>query len=192
LHTFLIFGAALVVLLPSPGRAEVYKYVDKKGRVHYTDDPDMLPEPRRSKVLKELEEKIKKEQERRRKLKERGLEDPNERLPPPPKPVPSGPHPSAGRLKKRKASQKAWEARADKARARVEKLEKKCAKLETARDLSNRDRLTGARPGAVQRYQKALADHQQCQKDLDEARNYLEVTLPEQARKSGVPPGWVR
>lgn len=194
LFTVLAFGAALVVLPPSLGRAEVYKYVDKKGTVHYTDDPDQLPEPQRSKALRELEEKIKKEQERRRKLKQQGIEVPNERLPPAPapQPVPSGPHPSAKRLEKHKASRKAWEEKAEKARQRVEELAKKCAELETERDLSNRDRLTGARPGANQRYQKVLADYKHCQQELKSARKYLEVTLPEQARKSGVPPGWVR
>jgi len=190
--TLLVFGAALIILPPSPGRAEVYKYVDKKGTTHYTDDPDQLPEPQRSKVLQELEEKIKKEQERRRKLKEQGIEVPRERLPPAPRPVPSGPHPSAKRLESRKASKAAWEAKAEKARERVLKLEKKCAELETARDQSNRDRLTGARPGAGQRYHKALAVHRQCQRELENARKYLEVTLPEQARKAGVPPGWIR
>ena len=190
--TALACGAFLVIPPPSPGRAEVYKYVDKKGTVHYTDDPDQLPEPQRSKALRELEEKIKKEQERRRKLKEQGIEVPHEKLPPAPRPVPSGPHPAAKRLEKRKASRKAWEEKADKARERVLKLEKKCTELETKRDLDNRDRLTGARPGANQRYQKSLAAYRHCQKELESARKYLEVTLPEQARKSGVPPGWIR
>jgi hypothetical protein len=188
----LLFIAALFILPHSPGRAEVYKYVDKKGTVHYTDDPDQLPEPQRSKVLRELEEKIRKEQERRRKLKEQGLEDPEERLPPAPKPAPSGPHPATERLESRKASKKAWEARADKARELVAKLEKKCEDLKTERDINNRDRLTAARPGAGRRYRKALAAYQACQKALETARNYLEVELPEEARKAGVPPGWIR
>lgn len=190
--TLPLFAAALVILPHSPGRAEVYRYVDKKGTVHYTDDPDQLPEPQRSKVLRELEEKIKKEQERRRKLREQGLEDPEERLPPAPEPAPSGPHPATERLKQRKASKKAWEARADKARELVATLEKKCEELKTERDINNRDRLTGARPGAGQRYQKALAAYQKCQKALETARNYLETELPEEARKAGVPPGWIR
>jgi hypothetical protein len=193
LFTFLLFLAALVVLPASPGQAEVYKYVDKKGTVHYTDDPDQLPEPQRSKVLRELEEKIRKEEEERRKRKEQGLEVPDERLPPPPRqPVPSGPHPSSKRLESRKASKKAWEAKAEKARERVTELEKKCEELKTERDINNRDRLTAARPGAGQRYRRARAAYNKCQKDLEYARNYLEVTLPEQARKSGVPPGWIR
>lgn len=193
LYTFLIFGAALVILLQSPGRADVYKYVDKKGTVHYTDNPDKLPEPQRSKVLRELEEKIKKEQERRRRLKEQGLEVPDERLPPPPPPrLDNRPHPATNRLDKRKAARKTWEERGKKARERVANLEEKCAELKTERDHNATDRLTFSRPGAGQRYKKSQAAYQNCQKELERARNHLDVELPEQARKAGVPPGWIR
>jgi hypothetical protein len=193
LFASLFFLAALVILPHAPGHAEVYKYVDKKGRVHYTDNPDQLPEPERSRVLRELEEKIKKEQERRRKLKEQGIQVPDERLPPPrPPQPPPGPHPATDRLEQRHAARKAWEARAQKARARVTKLEEKCAELKTERDRSRRDSLTFSRPGAGQRYRKAQAAHQSCQRELKSARNYLDVVLPEQARKAGIPPGWIR
>ena len=192
-HAILIVAVTLF-FLSSPGRAEVYKYVDKRGTVHYTDDPDQLPEPQRSKVLRELEEQIKKESERHERLKKEGIDLPNERLPPPPSPRPPQNirHPAADRLESRKASRKAWEARGAKARERVATLEKKCAELKTERDRSNTDRLTFSRPGAGQRYQKAQAAHQRCLKELESARDYLEVKLPEQARKSGVPPGWIR
>lgn len=193
LLTVLALGAALVVLPPSPGRAEVYKYVDKQGTVHYTDDPDQLPEPQRSKVLQELEEKIRKEEERRRKLKEQGIEVPDERLPPaPPPPQPSRPHPATDRLKQRKAAKKAWKERGRKARELVAELEEKCAQLQKERDRNKTDSLTFARPGAGKRYQKSQAAYENCQKNLKKARNYLTEELPEQARKSGVPPGWVR
>jgi hypothetical protein len=184
---------ALAFLLDTPGRAEVYKYVDKKGTVHYTDDPDQLPEPQRSKVLRELEEQIKKEQERRRKLKEQGIEVPDERLPPPPPPPPPHrPHPATNRLEQRKAARKVWEQRGQKARERVAELEEKCAELKEERDRNKTDSLTFARPGAGKRYQKSQAAYENCQKDLKKARNYLNEGLPEQARRAGVPPGWIR
>lgn len=187
---FLFIGAALLILPHSPGRAEVYKYIDKKGNVHYTDNPDMLPEPQRSKVLKELEEQIKKEQERR--LKEPGIEGPHERLPSRTHRVEKHPNTATKRLKQRKASRKTWKQRGEKAREKVAELEKKCAELKTERDRSNTDRLTFSKPGAGQRYQKAQAAFQKCQQDLEKARTYLEDGLPEQARKAGIPPGWIR
>lgn len=192
LFTIFLCGAALVCLLHSPGRAEVYKYVDKKGTVHYTDDPDQLPEPQRSKVLQELEEKIKKEQERRRKLKEQGIKVPDERLPPPPPPRPNRPHPATERLKQQKAKRKVWEERGQKARDQVAELEEKCAELKEERDRNKTDSLTFSRPGAGKRYQKSQAAYDNCQNDLKKARNYLNDVLPEQARRAGVPPGWIR
>ena len=30
------------------------------------------------------------------------------------------------------------------------------------------------------------------QKRIDEARNMLNVVIPEEARKAGIPPGWLR
>jgi hypothetical protein len=193
-HAFPIVGVTLLFLSLSPARAEVYKWVDRKGTVHYTDDPDQLPEPRRSQVLRELEEKLQKERERRKQLRQQGIHVPTERLPPPPPPRPpvTRSHPAKDRLERRQKSREKWQALSQKARDRVTELEKKCEELRTKRDLNSRDRLTHARPGANQRYQKTLAAYERCQENLKKARRYLEVELPEQARKSGVPPGWVR
>ena len=192
-HAILIVAVTLF-FLSAPGRAEVYKYVDKRGTVHYTDDPDQLPEPQRSKVLRELEEQIKKERERREKMKQQGIDVPDERLPPPPPPPPqeNRPHPATDRLNQQQAAKGKWKAMGQQARDDVASLEKKCAELKTERDRNNQDRLTHSRPGANQRYQTVLAAYERCQEDLKKARRYLEVELPEQARKSGVPPGWIR
>jgi hypothetical protein len=183
----LLFWAA-----PEPARAEIYKWVDKKGRVHYTDNPDQLPEPQRSKVLRELEEKLRKERERREKLRKQGIEVPEERLPPPPPPPDNRPHPATNRLEQRQADKKKWKALGKQARDQVALLENKCKELQNERDRDSRDSLTHARPGAGQRYQKSQAAYQRCQKDLEKARHYLEVQLPEEARRKGIPPGWIR
>lgn len=187
-------AAALFFLLPAPARSQVYKWVDKQGRAHYTDDPDQLPEPQRTKVLNELEEKIKKERERREKLREQGIDVPDERLPPPPAPRPQEQraHPATDRLNQRQAAKEKWSTMGKRARERVESLEEKCTELKAERDRNNQDRLTMSRPGAGQRYQKSQAAYQRCQENLRKARHYLEVELPEQARKSGIPPGWIR
>ncbi len=186
--------AALLLLAPIPAGSEVYKWVDKKGRVHYTDNPDQLPEPQRSQVLDELEKKIERERKRREKLRKQGIDLQNERLPPAPPPPPSkpGPHPAANRLKQRQKAKAKWSGMAKCARERVAALEDKCAELKTQHDRDNRDRLSMSRPGAAQRYQKSRAAYQRCRENLEKAHHYLEVELPEQARKNGVPPGWIR
>jgi hypothetical protein len=193
-HAPLIAGMALFFLALPPASAEVYKWVDKRGTVHYTDDPDQLPEPQRSKVLNELEEKLRKERERREMLRKRGIHVPDERLPPAPPPDPPRKrlHPATDRLNKRQADKKKWKSIGEQARERVASLENKCAELQAERDRTNQERLTMSRPGALQRYHKSLAAWEQCQDDLEKARNYLEVQLPEEARKNGIPPEWIR
>ena len=40
--------------------------------------------------------------------------------------------------------------------------------------------------------QKIEEEMQQVQREIDSARNEVENVIPEQARKAGVPPGWLR
>jgi len=55
--TFIKLGLVIILLCPlgELAFADTYKWVDKKGVVHFTDNPDELPEPQRSQVLRELE-----------------------------------------------------------------------------------------------------------------------------------------
>ncbi|HOX46824.1 MAG TPA: DUF4124 domain-containing protein [Myxococcota bacterium] len=41
--------------LGDPALAETYRWTDKDGTVHFTDDPNDLPEPMRTRVLQQLE-----------------------------------------------------------------------------------------------------------------------------------------
>ncbi|RMD61781.1 DUF4124 domain-containing protein, partial [Candidatus Parcubacteria bacterium] len=48
-------GLCVGVLLSAAAYAQqVYRWVDKKGVVHFTDDPEKLPEPKRSEALRNL------------------------------------------------------------------------------------------------------------------------------------------
>lgn len=52
-------AAALVALLglAAPAAAQPWRYVDKKGRVHYTNDPNKLPAKKRKRAFEKLEKK---------------------------------------------------------------------------------------------------------------------------------------
>ena len=182
----------LGVLCPSSGHAEVYKWIDKRGTVHYTDDPEQLPEPYRSQALKELGERLKKQQEE---------PQPNPgAAPPAPAAAPATPAPSTQEqlqgltdsLQRVEAAKRSWQQKAALARQNVTQLEQECAKLRTKRDLAQRNSLNYARPVDRATAQQSEKDLERCDKALAEARRYSTDELPEQARRQGIPPGWLR
>jgi hypothetical protein len=207
--------AGLLVVCPPSNGAETYRWVDKNGVIHFTDDPEELPEPQRTRVLRELERQ---EQERQEKERletlhrsapppapapetEPGTPEqpsvPDERLPaepaaeePPAPPAPSV-FPGTQRLEARKQSELRWREKAKQARDTVATLEAQCKKLEAQRDQARNASLTLGRPGDNQAHQKAYQEHAQCRAKLKTARTYLNDDLPEEARRAGVPPGWL-
>ncbi len=200
----LVVGA---LLAPPGARAESYKWVDKNGVVHFTDNPFDLPEPQRSKVLRELE----KERQEQDKNNEKNEKKPGplppgareERLPPGRDVAPS---PKAENGEGRKVSGETkttgeqhpesqrdyWRNKLKTAREKVAGLEETCAQKEAERDQENRNALVFARPGAREASQKAGEELAGCRKQLEKARRYLRVGLLEEAREAGVPAGWLR
>jgi hypothetical protein len=49
-----------------------------------------------------------------------------------------------------------------------------------------------APPEARIEAQRLAQEMDSVQKEIDDARNEVEVVIPEEARKAGVPPGWLR
>jgi len=197
----LLVGA---LLAPAGTRAESYKWVDEDGVVHFTDNPYDLPEPQRSKVLRELEK------EREAQKEKRSSEHPplppgaRQERPPPSRDV--SPSPKAGSAEGRKANEESeaageqqpasqrdhWRNKIKTAREKAAGLEEKCKQLESERDQANRNALVFARPGARAKARQADAELARCREQLDKARHHLRIGLPEEARKAGVPPGWLR
>ena len=85
-----------------------------------------------------------------------------------------------------------WQGRAQQARKRVSDLEEKCAGLKQDQDQGNRKQLIFGRPQDRSQAKDAAAAYTQCQSELEAARKYLKVDLPEEARRAGAPPGWIR
>lgn len=198
-------AAALVLLLPATSWSEVYKWVDKNGTTHFTDDPDQLPEPMRSRALEKLRKKMEKKQEEKQRRRD---ELPRETLPSSPErdTLPSAHRrentgsssrparrPSSGTKGTRtKLSKKLWTQRVEQARQRVENLEAQCDKLQSEKNSSGRNALIYARPGDRKKAAESRTALEQCREKLEKARHYLKVDLPEKARRAGVPPGWLR
>ncbi len=210
IFTCLTCGALLASLaLSSEARAQqVYKWTDKKGVTHFTDNPDELPEPMRTKALNEYKPKDRKQQTRkssgpaRRGRRPYGgrsgnlVGRPHER-------IPAGPADNGGPLEGGTQTQApigssgsdakaAWKDKMSAARKLVADLEARCKNTQRERDSKARARLTLGRPMDRAQADKSEKDLAECRKQLEAARRNLNVELPEEARRNGVPPGWLR
>ncbi len=202
--------AGLLALAPvGDVQAESYRWVDKDGVVHYTDDPYQLPEPQRSKVLEKLEKERAAEKKRSGGRSGSDRSGPTEWYQPLPEgarqerlPADPGIDDEAAAEEAaeaeadpaaddRQGAKQAWQKKAARARKRVADLESRCAEIERERDLLRRKALIFATPGARQKSITLDEKLEKCQAELRQARTYLEQKLPEQARQAGVPRRWV-
>ena len=196
---------AIALGLPASSQATSYKYTDKDGVVHFTDNPYDLPEPQRSNILRELHKKeAPKTNPSAGKLPPIPPGARLERLPTNEGADRSGADPldqigARDNLGSDRAPTTAdeskkenWQTKAQKARERVDGLEGRCKALQSKRDQSNRQALMFAKPGARDSSKTAAEQLDKCKQELKEARNYLETDLPAAARKAGVPPAWIK
>ncbi len=52
----ILLAALLLILISVPSAADIYRWVDAGGGVHYTDDPSLIPAPFREKATRTLRE----------------------------------------------------------------------------------------------------------------------------------------
>ena len=200
-----VLGA--LALVASPAEAQVYKYETAEGTVVYTDKLSDLPNERRAhynrleeeraRQRQELERAIGKEELERREAEAKRQElqrqqlDAEERA----RRMAAIDQVLEGireRNKKREASKSAWQTRHKKAKEEVDRLlasfreaQKKWQNLATKADFA-------LLPGQAKERDQARADMKKYEIELDKAIHELEVVLPEDARKAGIPPGWLR
>lgn len=163
---------------PVPDRF-VYEWTDNNGVVHMTDDPGKVPKKYRNKKLKKRVEP----------RKEAGQEQPqSEAIEPAPESTPSDQE-FEQHLRQDEWQQRYldWKDRLRRSEQLLQSLQQRRASLITkwgSAALAPPD----VREEVVQ-VDKALLD---AQADIDEARRMIEVVLPDEARKAGVPPGGLR
>ncbi len=203
-----ILSLVCLLALASLAKAETYTWTDKNGGIHFTDNPYELPEPQRSRALKQQEENRKRTERERKATPQTGARRDNdgrkirhESYRPPDKQrdtveqtrdsgerLPGGPKVAPLNENKKKR----WKARATKARNKTAQLQAKCQSLENSRDTNQRQHLLFGRPGALADSNKAAENLEKCQEKLKKAKHFLDIELPDMARKAGVPTRWVK
>jgi uncharacterized protein DUF4124 len=184
----LIAVLVLASALPAPaqtggsaGGAEekksyIYQWTDGKGVVHITDGLDKVPEPYRPHA--------------------RRLEAAPEEEAAPEQPRQQGvSSPTGNGEDQREAQQKtAWQQRVRDAKQQLAAAEQRYRELEQKRTalLGQWGTPAYAPPEARIEAERLAQEMQAVQKEIDDARNRVEVAIPEEARKAGVPPGWLR
>jgi len=175
-------SAALAQTAPDSTNEQVkkrylYQWTDSKGGVHITDDLSDVPEQYRSKARK-IEEKKSEEPSGQQKAPERFTPQ-------------SG---SEGSEAATEASKAMWQERLREWKDRLAKAEQQYKDLDRERTelLGSRGSVAYAPIADRLKAQKIEQQMQDVQREIDNAKNMIENVIPEQARKAGVPPGWLR
>jgi hypothetical protein len=158
-------------------KSVLYQWTDGKGVVHITDDLNKIPEKSRSNA-------------RRLETSPGTAETPG----------PSGetgisPTPDKSAGDEREADLKEeWQLRMKRAKERLADAERRYFALE-----EKRNNLLGSWGGPASGHlagreeaDRIDQEMKQVKKEIDAARNEVENVIPEDARKAGVPPGWLR
>lgn len=161
-----------------PGKRELYRWKDDRGVFHITDDAGKVPAQYRSKAEKfESVESV----------------EPSSVLPQ--QGVGGGPAPMTPIEQTEQFQRGVWRARLKEWRDKLTDAEKRLAALEKKREEALQRWGGGAVSGRLNGVQEAQQIEQEIkavQEEIDEAHNQIEVVIPEEARKAGVPPGWLR
>ncbi len=150
-----------------------YEWTDNAGVIHITDGFGKVPEQYRSKARK--------------------IESPKGQEPGQEQPRPGTTY-SPGSEESEAARKAEWQNRIREWKNRLASAEKRYRDLERERD--DLFRAWGSPALApIENKQKAEKIEQQMketQEEIDTARNMIDTVIPEEARKAGVPPGWLR
>jgi hypothetical protein len=157
----------------------VYEWTDDKGVIHLTEDPGKVPQKYQNKIRKKKEGA--REEETPENAQGRAVE--------------SAPQPTAQDQEFEQQRRKdQWRERYFDWKEKLQRSEQEHQSLQKRRDaLITKWGSLAVAPIAV-REEAGQVDQalQDTQAEIDEARHMLEVVLPDEARKAGVPPGWLR
>jgi hypothetical protein len=153
----------------------LYEWVDDKGNYHAADRYEAVPP--------EYRDKIRKATELPKKPESSGSDAPRRGAEPAP---PSDDQDEIERAKWRELIGE-WKSRLSKAEARHEQLKQRQSDI-----LRKWGSLALAPIADRLEAEKINEQMAEAQREIQDARNMLEKTIPEDARKAGVPPGWIR
>jgi hypothetical protein len=158
-------------------KSYIYQWTDDRGGIHITDGLGNVPEQYRS-TARKIEGSGK---------DEAGQGQQTQRV----TGEPSGPGSEEAAEGRRKAE---WQDRIREWKTRLTQAEERYRQLDQQRTellMSSGGPAYGPIENKVKAEQVGQ-DMKEVQKQIDEARNMLDVVIPEEARKAGVPPGWLR
>ncbi len=152
----------------------LYEWTDSNGGVHITDQPGSVPERYRS-TVRQVKAPPEEETEtiKQRSFPDSGLSD-------------NGRNDSDGK--------QAWHQRMQEAKRHLADLEQQYQALDQKRN-EVLGRWGGIASGHLEDSEEAARIEQemiQVQQEISDTRNQVEVTIPDEARKAGIPPGWLR
>ena len=157
-------------------KSYLYQWTDEKGVVYITDDLDKVPKVYRDKALKLTQPKTEDVDQ-----KQQGQQK-------------SGYSSGSGSEASDASGKAVWQQRMRSARQRLEAAEKRYHELDQRRNELLQS-WGGPASGRLDTRTDADSVEQEMkgvQTEIDAARNDLDVVIPEEARKAGIPPGWLR
>ncbi len=155
-------------------KSYLYQWVDDRGVVHVTDDLGTVPQQYRSKALKVEESTPGREPEQRQKVTGSDGAGSDEIL--------------------EQEQKEEWQQRLKQARKRLADAQRRYQELNEKRNAAMA-RWAGGASGNIGLKLEADRIEQEMktvQQEIADAKNELENVIPEEARKAGVPPGWLR
>jgi chromosome segregation ATPase len=153
----------------------LYKWTDSKGKVHITDQPGTVPERYRSTVQKV---EAPPEEETESSLEQRSSRDSD----------------ISDNEEKEADLKETWQQRMKDAKQHLADLEKQYQALDQKRN-EVLGRWGGVASGHLEDKEEAeriTQEMKQVQQEISDARNQIDVVIPDEARKAGIPPGWLR
>ena len=189
--TILFILVGMIILPLVAGGQEVYRWVDEKGIVHFTDDLSQVPEKYREKIQKE--------------------KSPKEPTPTPPTPPPPPPYPKGVKAGKEPVQipvpqekdslgrgEEWWRAKANEWNEKFKTAQKNYEKAYSERKSKEQELETAKfKPDSFKRKLKAeikvLEEKvKDWEKQMEEAKNMLENVLPKQAQDNRANPDWLK
>ncbi|NWF92029.1 MAG: DUF4124 domain-containing protein [Syntrophaceae bacterium] len=166
----------LVILLSQPSFAQVYKWVDEKGGVHFTDDITQVPERYRPQI-----EKLETPEESSNRKLETG----------------SAPAKKGDNGKDRLGrGQDYWKGRIEEWKKRLKEYQEReinlRIKYNELTERFNNSKSTSERASLRRERDEVKSQMETCKSQIDEAKQMLEKKIPEEAEIFGAKPEWLK
>jgi hypothetical protein len=182
----MLMGSAMTVHAQADQQAQIedkelkksylYQWTDEKGVVHIADGLDKVPKVYREKALKLTQPKTEDVDQKQQVQQQSDY--------------PSGVESEGADI----AAKAGWQQRMRNARQRLASAEKHYQELDQRRNelLQSWGGPASGRLDTRVEADKIEQEMNDAQREIDAARNDLDVVIPDEARKEGIPSGWLR